>query len=396
MGGQLGGQVKLTAKFVESITAPGKYYDGNGVFLQVKPSGSKKWLQRYTINGRRREIGLGSAKLVSLAKVRKKAFNNLLLVGEGQDPIEEKRHSSAIPSFEDAARRVHADHLPSWRNPKHAAQFISTLETYAFPYIGKKLINDINSSHILQVLSPIWMTKEETAKRVRQRISTVMQWCIAKRWCSIDPADRTITTALPRQSNKVKHRKSISYDAVSDFINTIQKSNAGFSTKLAIEFLILTAARSGEVRYACWSEVNGNIWSIPAERMKSGVAHRVPLSKRCIQILTEAKTINLGSKFIFEGTRTNKPLSENTFNKLMKELGMAVHVHGFRTSFRTWTQEQTGYSREIAEAALAHSLKNKAEAAYARSDLLKKRGEMMESWSAYLSENSNNIISLTR
>ena len=352
--------------------------------------------KRYTIHGRRREIGLGSAKLVSLAKVRKKAFNNLLKVSEGKDPIDEKRQSSAIPSFEDAARRVHADNLPSWKNPKHAAQFISTLETYAFPYIRKKPVNEIDSSHILQILSPIWIIKEETAKRVRQRISTVMQWCMAKRWCSNDPADRNITAALPRQTNKIKHRKSISYDAVTNFIHTIQKSNAGLSTKLAIEFLILTTARSGEVRYAYWSEVDENIWNVPAERMKSGIAHRVPLSKRCVQILTEAKMINLGSKFIFEGTRPNKPLSENTFNKLMKELGMAVHVHGFRTSFRTWTQEQTGYPREIAEAALAHSLKDKAEAAYARSDLLKKRSEMMESWSSYLSENSNNIISITR
>ena len=386
--------MKLTAKFVENVSEAGKYYDQHGLFLHVRPSGAKKWLQRYTFQGRRREIGLGSAKIVSVATARRNAHQNLVLVSEGIDPIEDKRQDSIIPKFELAARKVYEDNRPTWRNAKHAAQFITTLETYAFPVIGSMSVKEINSSHILRVLSPIWVTKAETAKRVRQRLSIVFKYCIAQQWRTDDPANIAIVEALPNPKRKVQHRKSISYNEVSDFLETISKSSAGLSTKLGLEFLILTATRSGEVRNARWNEVNGSIWTIPAERMKAGVAHRIPLSSRCIEILEEAKEISQGSGFIFEGTKPNKPLSENTFNKLMKELGLEVHAHGFRTSFRTWTQEKTNYPREIAEAALAHSLRDKAEAAYARSDLLEKRADMMEAWAQFISSETSDVINI--
>ena len=386
--------MKLTAKFVENVSEAGKYYDQHGLFLHVRPSGAKKWLQRYTFQGRRREIGLGSAKIVPIATARKNAHQNLVLVSEGIDPIEDKKQDSIIPKFEVAARKVYEDNRPTWRNAKHAAQFITTLETYAFPVIGNMSVKEINSSHILRILSPIWVTKAETAKRVRQRLSTVFKYCVAQQWRTDDPANIAIVEALPNPKRKVQHRKSISYNDVASFIETVSKSSAGLSTKLGLEFLILTATRSGEVRNACWNEVNGSIWTIPAERMKAGVAHRVPLPSRCIKILEEAKTISQGSGFIFEGTKPNKPLSENTFNKLMKELGLEVHAHGFRTSFRTWTQEKTNYPREIAEAALAHSLRDKAEAAYARSDLLEKRAEMMEAWAQYISAEASEIVQI--
>ena len=386
--------MKLTAKFVENVSEAGKYYDQHGLFLHVRSSGAKKWLQRYTFQGRRREIGLGSAKIVSVATARRNAHQNLVLVSEGIDPIEDKKQDSIIPKFEVAARKVHEDNRPTWRNPKHAAQFITTLETYAFPVIGNMSVKEINSSHILRILSPIWVTKAETAKRVRQRLSTVFKYCIAQQWRTDDPANIVIVEALPNPKRKVQHRKSISYNDVSGFIETVSKSSAGLSTKLGLEFLILTATRSGEVRKARWDEVNGSIWTIPAERMKAGVAHRIPLPSRCIKILEEAKTISQGSGYIFEGTKPNKPLSENTFNKLMKELGLEVHAHGFRTSFRTWTQEKTNYPREIAEAALAHSLRDKAEAAYARSDLLEKRAEMMEAWAQFISKDASEIVQI--
>ena len=386
--------MKLTAKFVENVSDAGKYYDQHGLFLHVRPSGAKKWLQRYTFQGRRREIGLGSAKIVSVATARKNAHQNLVLVSEGIDPIEDKKQDSIIPKFEVAARKVYEDNRPTWRNAKHAAQFITTLETYAFPVIGSMSVKEINSSHILKILSPIWVTKAETAKRVRQRLSTVFKYCVAQQWRTDDPADIAIAKALPYLKKKVQHRKSISYNDVSDFIETVSNSSAGLSTKLGLEFLILTATRSGEVRNARWNEVNGSIWTIPAERMKAGVAHRIPLPSRCIEILEEAQKISSGSGFIFEGTKPNRPLSENTFNKLMKELGLEVHAHGFRTSFRTWTQEKTNYPREIAEAALAHSLRDKAEAAYARSDLLEKRAEMMEAWAQFISASTENVISI--
>lgn len=387
--------MKLTAKFVENVTEAGKYYDLNGLFLHVRPSGAKKWLQRYTYNGRRREIGLGSAKLVSVATARKNAHQNLVLVSEGIDPIEDNKQDKVIPKFEKAARRVYEANRPTWRNAKHAAQFITTLETYAFPVIGNMPVNDVSSTHVLQILSPIWVTKSETAKRIRQRLSMVFKWCVAKQWRVDDPANIAIVKALPRQTKKVTHRKSISYNDVAGFLDTVSNSSAGLNTKLGIEFLILTATRSGEVRNARWDEVNGSLWTIPAERMKAGIAHRVPLPSRCMEILDLAREISQGSGYIFEGTKQNKPLSENTFNKLMKELGLDVHAHGFRTSFRTWTQEKTNYPREIAETALAHSLKDAAEAAYARSDLLEKRAKMMEAWARFLSTTSCNIISLS-
>jgi integrase len=384
--------MKLTTKFVESISVAGKYYDQHGLFLHVRQSGAKKWLQRYTFNGRRREVGLGSAKIVSVANARKAAHQNLVLVSEGIDPIEDKKQNSLIPTFEVAAREVYEANRPTWRNAKHAAQFITTLETYAFPTIGSMSVKDINSSHILSVLSPIWVKKSETAKRLRQRLSTVFKYSVAQQWRNDDPANTAIVEALPNHKKKVMHRKSLSYNDIAGFLETISGSSAGVNTKLGLEFLILTAARSGEVRNAHWTEIEGSLWTIPAERMKAGVAHRVPLPARCMEILEEAKKINQGSGFIFEGTRFGKPLSENTFNKLMKELGVEVHAHGFRTSFRTWTQEKTNFPREIAEAALAHSLKDKAEAAYARSDLLEKRAAMMESWAQFISSNAPHII----
>ncbi len=386
--------MKLTTKFIENVIKAGKYYDQHGLFLHVRASGAKKWLQRYTIKGRRREVGLGSAKVVSVAKARRNAYNNLILVSEGIDPIEDKKKDKSIPNFEAACRSVYDANLPTWRNAKHASQFITTLETYAFPVIGNMTIKDITSAHILQILSPIWVTKSETAKRVRQRLSTVFKWCIAKHWRLDDPADIAIVQALPRQSKKIIHRKSISYNEVANFIEIIRGSSGGQSTKLGLEFLILTATRSGEVRKASWNEIDGSLWIIPAERMKAGVTHRIPLSNRCIEILNLARQISKGSKYIFEGTQANKPLSENTFNKLIKELNLDVHVHGFRTSFRTWTQEKTNYPREIAETALAHSLKDKSEAAYARSDLLEKRAEMMEAWAQFINSSGSDVVQI--
>ena len=386
--------MRLTAKFVENVGEAGKYYDQHGLFLHVRPSGAKKWLQRYTFQGRRREIGLGSAKIVSVATARKNAHQNLVLVSEGVDPIEHKKQDSIIPKFELAARKVYEDNRPTWRNAKHAAQFITTLETYAFPVIGSMSVKEINSSHILRILSPIWVTKAETAKRVRQRLSTVFKYCIAQQWRTDDPANIAIVEALPNPKRKVQHRKSISYNDVAGFIETVSKSSAGLSTKLGLEFLILTATRSGEARNARWNEINGSLWIIPEGRMKAGIEHRVPLSNRCMEILEEAQNINQGSDYIFEGTKPDKPLSENTFNKLMKELGLEVHAHGFRTSFRTWTQEKTHYPNEVAEAALAHSLRDKAGAAYARSDLLEKRAEMMEAWAQFISAKASDVINI--
>lgn len=387
----------LTAAFVRSVSNAGKHFDGNGLYLFVKPNGAKQWIQRITIRGKRTEMGLGSAMLVTLAEAREVALDNRKLARAGGDPLKAKREAKAILTFEEAAYKVHELNKPSWSSPKHAAQFISTLETYAFPILGKYKIGEITTADVLAVLSPIWLIKQETARRIRQRIGTVMKWAIAQGWRQDNPAEN-ISQALPKQTKAKKHRKALPYSEVARCIETVKGSGAGLSTKLALEFLILTATRSGEVRNAVWAEfelkgdtcanrakdANQAVWIIPAERMKMKKEHRIPLCPRSVEILRSAKNLSDGSDFVFCGTKFGKPLSDMTLSKLVKELGFDADVHGFRTSFRTWVQEKTDISREVAESALAHSIKDKSEAAYARSDLFEKRRELMEAWAGYL------------
>ena len=387
----------LTAAFVRQVCEPGKYFDGNGLFLRVEANGTKYWVQRITIRGKRCEIGLGTPDLVSLADVRDKALENRRMVRAGGDPLQAKREAKGIMNFADAARAVYDLHRPTWKNDKHAAQFISTLETYVFPRLSQRKVTDINSGDVLAVLSPIWTDKPETAKRVCQRIGMVMKWCVAQGWRTDNPAEN-ITKALPRHESIQNHRKALIYDDVKGCIQTVQNSGAGMLTKLALEFLVLTAGRSGEVRGAMWDEIdfgpvecanhanraNRAVWEIPATRMKAKKAHRVPLSDRAVEILHAAKNLTDGTGMVFPGTKIGKPLSDATLSKLVKKLGFDVDVHGFRTSFRTWAQEKTNFPHEVAESALAHVVKNKAEAAYARSDLFEKRREMMQAWADYI------------
>ena len=367
----------LTAQFVKTARDPGKYFDGHGLFLRVQPNGARQWVQRIVIRGKRCELGLGNPALVSLAEARDLALGNRKLAQAGGDPIRAKRESDAVLSFEDAARKVHALHLPTWRNAKHGAQFLATLETYTFPRLGNLRVADVNTADVLAVLTPIWTAKPETAARVRQRIGMVMKWAVAQGWRQDNPAE-SIAQALPKRDQSLReHRKALTYAEVADCVNAVQASGAGQSTKLAFEFLVLTATRSGEARGALWSEIDlGNpaipaisaTWSIPASRMKAKREHRIPLTARAVEILQVAKALGDGTGLVFPGTKAGKPLSDMTLSKLVKELDFAADIHGFRTSFRTWAQERTNFPREVAEAALAHAIKDKAEAAYARSD----------------------------
>jgi integrase len=383
----------LSAAFVRTAIEPGKYNDGHGLFLKVDESGAKRWIQRIVIRGKRTEMGLGSTSLVSLAEAREQALENRKLARQGGDPLQAKREAQAVLTFEEAVRKVHEIHTPTWRNAKHAAQFLSTLETYTFPRMGRLKVTDITTADVLAVLQPIWTEKPETARRVRQRIGTVMKWAVANGWRQDNPAE-AIAQALPKQTKLQVHRKSLPYGEVAECIRVIQGSNAGGFTKLALELLILTASRSGEVRLADWSEfdLENATWTRPAERMKSKKEHRVPLSGRAVEILLRAKELGTGKGLAFPGTVIGKPLSDMTLSKLVKELGYDVHVHGFRTSFKTWAQEQTNSPRDVSEAALAHVVKDKAEAAYARSDFFEKRRKLMERWSIWCELSQNNIL----
>ena len=375
----------LSAAFVRTAREPGKYFDGHGLFLRVEPSGSKRWVQRIVIRGKRREIGLGSGDLVTLAEARAAAHANRRLARQGGDPLEAVREALAVLSFEEAAREVHAMHAPTWRNPKHAAQFITTLETYAFPFFGKASVAEVATADVLAALTPIWTAKPETAKRVRQRIGAVMKWAVAQGWREDNPAE-SISRALPKHdASKVQNRKSVPYGDITDVLAKVQASGAGVSTKLAFEFLVLTAARSGEVRGATWAEIDLSKaeWTIPGARMKAKRGHRVPLSPRAVDLLRQAEALSDGSELVFPGTKKGRPLSDMTLSKLLRELGIDAHVHGFRTSFKTWAQECTSFANEVSEMALAHMLQNKAEAAYARSDLFAKRRELMAQWAQH-------------
>ncbi len=398
----------LTAQFVKTARDPGKYFDGHGLFLRVQPNGQRQWVQRIVVRGKRCELGLGNPSLVSLAEAREAALINRKLARAGGDPMQARREAEAMLTFEEAARKVHALHLPTWRNPKHAAQFLTTLETYTFPRMGKLRVADVTTGDVLAVLSPIWTDKPETAARVRQRIGMVMKWAVAQGWRQDNPAE-SIAQALPKRDRSlIEHRKALTYAQVSECLAAVQVSKAGLATKLALEFLVLTATRSGETRGATWAEIDmGNpagpgrpatpaVWTIPAARMKAKREHRVPLSPRAVDILRQARALGDGTGLVFSGTVKGKPLSDMTLSKLVKELGFDADIHGFRTSFRTWAQEKTNYPREVAEAALAHSIKDKAEAAYARSDVFEKRRKMMDAWASYIASGKAEVIKLAR
>jgi integrase len=384
---------KLTALFIKSVSKPGKYHDGGGtgLYLRVDQGGAKFWVQRITVNGKRRELGLGSPPVTTLAHVRETALENKRMVRAGIDPLQAKREARGIPTFEEATYKVYELNKPTWSNAKHAAQFISTLKTYAFPKIGQLKISDIATSDVMAVLTPFWTVKPETARRVRQRIGIVMKWAVAQGYRDYDPA-QNVNEALPKQKKVQNHRKALHYSEVAECIDAVKSSKASEATKLALEFLILTASRSGEIRNARWDEFSLDIspsspfpvWSVPAARMKAKRLHIVPLPNKAIELLGEAEAFSDGSGLLFPGTSQGKALSDMTLSKLVKELGFDADVHGFRTSFKTWAQEKTDFANEVSEMALAHTIKNKAEAAYARSDLIEKRKEMMEQWAEYL------------
>lgn len=378
---------RLSAVFVRTVKEPGFYGDGHGLHLKVDRSGAKRWVQRLKIHGKRRDIGLGSASLVSLAEAREAALQHRKAARAGDDPLAAKRRAMGVLSFEEAARKVHELSKPTWRNDKHGDQWLNTLSTYAFPTLGAKRIDTVSSADVLGALSAIWNEKPETARRVKQRIGTVFKWAMASGWRVDNPAD-TITKALPKHDrSKTQHRQALHYDQVGKALATVRNSDAGMVTKLAFEFLVLTATRSGETREAVWSEIDLEraVWTVPAARMKAKKPHRVPLSPRCLAILAEAKALKRdGDDLVFPGTKEGKPLSDMTLSKLMKDLDIAAVPHGFRSSFRDWAGEATAHPREVIEFALAHVIKDKAEAAYARSDLFDKRRTLMNDWSGFI------------
>ena len=389
----------LSAAFVRTVTKSGRYCDGHGLYLLVVDSGARCWVQRLTIRGRRRELGLGGFPLVTLAEAREQAFANRKLARSGGDPLSEKRKAQHMPTFEEAAARVIEIHRPSWKTGgKSAAQWESSLRDYVFPRIGSRLVSQVTTADVLEILTPTWHAKPETARRVRQRIGAVMKWAVAQGLRNNNPAGDALGAALPRHAHIKRHQRALPHSEVASAIAAVWASEASLSAKLAFEFLVLTACRSGEVRLATWDEIDleAREWTIPEERMKAKRPHRAPLSNRALEVLREAKAIADGSGLVFPGIIYGKPMSDATLSKLLRELGVAAVPHGFRSSFRDWAQECTNHPRAVMEAALAHTVKDKVEAAYARSDLFDRRRLLMDQWAAYLSAERDNVVPMVR
>ena len=388
----------LTAAKVKALTKPGMHHDGRGLYLRVAPGGSKSWMLRLTIDGRRRDLGLGGYPSVSLARARQLAGGHRLAVAEGRDPLAEKRRA-ATPTFAEAAVKVHEANLPRWKNGKHTAQWLSTLERYAFPTIGKMPLDRITRRDVLAVLTPIWTTKPETARRVRQRIRTVLKWAMAHEFVEHNAAGEGIDGALPAMRRFKAHHRALPYAEVPAALETIDASTAGMAAKLCLRFLILTAARSGEARGATWSETDlGNrLWTIPAERMKGGAEHRVPLSDAALAVLHEALPLVDDSGLVFPSPRKRSShLSDMALTECLRRVGLAdsATAHGFRSTFRDWAAESTNASHAVMERALAHTVADAVEAAYARSDLLERRRGLMDQWAAYLNGDGANVVQM--
>ena len=380
---------KLSAARVKALTGRGRYSDGDGLYLNIAKGGSKSWVLRITIDRRRRDLGLGSVKSVSLVEARNRAHDLRVAVAQDRDPIAEQRRGD-IPTFSDAAKAVHEGLLPSWRNAKHAEGWISSLENHAMPTLGAMPVDRIERSDVLAVLKPIWSTKPETARRVRQRVKVVFGYCQAHGYIENNPAGDAINAALPSMRRTQQHFRSMPHLEVSDALKVVDAGGAALASKLCLRFVILTAARPGEALGARWAEVDmgGREWRLPPERMKGAIEHRVPLSDAALDVLEAAKTLCDGSEFVFPSPRKpGHPLSNATLTKVLRDCDLAKQatVHGFRSSFRRWALECTGAQWEVAETALAHRLGNSTERAYVRTvDLFQPRQRLMQQWADYL------------
>lgn len=375
---------RLSVTAVRFASRPGRYCDGGGLYLVVQPTGTKSWICRVQRDGRRRDIGLGSLVDVNLAEARELARDTRLLMDMGVDPVLERKAPERPPTFREAAAQVLEEVRTTWRNQKHAQQWVNTLEAYAYPHIGNMRVDEITGPMIRDLLAKIWLTKPETARRVRQRIGNILDWSYSCGYRDSEAPMRAISKGLPRQPRRDGHFAAMPYDRVARFIVRL-RARESFS-RLALEFAILTASRSGEVRGATWDEFDFDLclWTIPPGRMKANREHVVPLCDRAIAIVRRCAELRRpGSDLVFSGTKRGLPLSDMTLSRLMKEMKQPYTPHGFRSSFRDWVSEETDHQSDVAEAALAHLVADKTEAAYRRGKLLAKRLVMMEEWARY-------------
>jgi integrase len=388
--------VGLTARQVETRKAPGLIADGGGLYLQIAPTGARTWIYRYQIVGRRRDMGLGSAAVFSLAEARDRARAARRMVADGIDPIDARRAAVAAKrvdaaktmTFAECAERYIAAHRAGWKNPKHAAQWPSTLATYVYPALASLPVHAVDTALVTRVIDPIWATKPETASRVRGRIEAVLDWATARGYRKGENPARWrghLDNLLPARSKvrRVKHHAALPYAEVGAFMAELRQQE-GVAAR-ALEFAILTAARTGEVIGARRDEINmvERLWAIPGERMKAGKEHRVPLSAAALAIIETMSAIRSGD-FVFPGGQLGRPLSNMALLMALRRMARDnLTAHGFRSTFRDWAAERTNFPSEVAEMALAHVVGDKVEAAYRRGDLFQKRRQLAEAWAKF-------------
>lgn len=379
------GMGNLNAKKIRELRIPGRYGDGNGLYLHVREGGSRQWVLRTTVQGRRRDISLGSVDIVSLADARDKAHELRKAAKQGLDPLDERRKGEGVPTYQEAAEVVWRENRETWKNRKHAEQWINTQRTYAFPIIGSMRIDQITPSDIQRVLNPIWLEKEETARRLKQRMQKVFKWAKVVRHYSGDNPMEGIVGALAKQGHKVRHHSALDWRELPSFAQELREAVDRGVAANALFLLILTALRSSEVRLATWDEIDwdGKVWVVPASRMKMKREHRVPLSPQAIAILERCR--EFGSDYIFPSDRPTKHLSGGAFARLIERMGRSGFTpHGFRSTFRDWCSDNNAAPREVAEKALAHLVGDRTEQAYARSDLFEQRKKLMDEWASYV------------
>lgn len=394
----MGQGYRLTQLKVDKAKTKGVYPDGAGLYLNVTIGGSKSWLYRYMLAGKQHWMGLGSYPEVSLSDAREKAADARKLTRQNIDPLAEKRLTTSVirasiakaMPFETAAEKFIDAHKAGWKNAKHIDQWRNTLTTYAYPTIGKLDVSLIETAHIMRILEKddFWNTKTETAHRVRGRIESVLDWATARKYRSGDNPARWkghLDKLLPARTKvkKTEHHAALPWPDIGAFMVELRKQE-GIAAK-AVEFAILTAARSGEVRGATWEEIDldAGVWIVPPERMKAKKEHRVPLSAKALALLTEQKKL-FPDGYVFPGMKAGKPLSDMSLTAVLRRMDRnEITVHGFRSTFRDWAAESTAYPSEMVEMALAHTIGNKVEAAYRRGDMFDKRRRLMQDWSDY-------------
>jgi integrase len=400
-----GGRVRkpISAATVAKLKKPGHYAVGDGCYLQIAAGGTRSWVLRYTLNGRARYMGLGSANLISLAGARAKARDARRLLLDKIDPIETRRaqHRERLletargKTFRECAESYIASHEAGWRDPRSHKQWVRSLVSYVYPRLGDLPVAAIDTALVLAALEPIWKTKPETASRVRGRIESILDWAKARGYRDGENPARwrghlDHLLPAPNRVRRVKHFAALPYAELPALMAKLRDKQG--MPAAALEFLILTAARSNEVLSARWNEIDGNMWTVPGERMKAGKPHRVPLSDRAVEVLV---SLPREGEFIFIGARTDAASNPHQLKRVLQRMGCNnITVHGFRSTFRDWAAETTAYPNHVVEMALAHVVGNGVEAAYRRGDLFEKRRQLMQDWAGYCSKSdiANGVV----